>query len=231
MKEGPDISELGALIGVPGRANMLLALMDGRALTAGELAGEAGVSLQTASGHLARLLDGGLLEVGQQGRHRYFRLAGEDVADALSALLALSETRGRKRLRTGPRDADLRLARSCYHHLAGELGVQLYDSLRAKGWIHLDGDGIGLSREGAEALTAMGIDLSQAKGPLCRECLDWSERRMHLAGPLGKAVLTFVLTKGWAVRDPDSRAIRFSAQGRRAFDAAFPVAEGVLAGE
>lgn len=225
MREGPDISEIGALIGVPGRANMLMALMDGRALTAGELAAEAGVSLQTASGHLSRLVAGGLLSVATQGRHRYFRLAGEDVADALSALLALSETRGKKPVRTGPRDADLRLARSCYHHLAGELGVQVYDSLREKGWIVLDGDGIGLSDLGALSLSQIGVDLSGAKGPPCRECLDWSERRMHLAGPLGKAVLQMVLDQNWARRDTDSRAIRFSAEGRRKFDALFAVSD------
>jgi len=229
MKEGPDISQIGALIGVPGRANMLMALMDGRALTAGELAGEAGVSLQTASGHLARLVDGGLLEVAQQGRHRYFRLAEEDVADALSALLALSEKTGRKRVRTGPRDADMRLARTCYNHLAGTLGVQVYDSLRQRGWIAMADGGIALTAAGRNWLGAQGVTLPSAAGPICRECLDWSERRMHLSGPLARAVLDHVMAQSWAKRDDTSRAVRFTQDGRRAFDAMFPVQREIAA--
>lgn len=204
---------------------MLMALLDGRALSAGELAGVAGVSLPTASGHLAQMVDGGLLEVARQGRHRYFRLAGEDVAEALSALLALAETRGHQRVRTGPRDTALRQARSCYSHLAGHYGVRIYDSLRQRGMIEVTAEGLQLSPDGAAALSRMGVMVPKTRAPVCRECLDWSERRMHLSGPLGTALLQFVLDQGWAQKDQDSRAIRFGRAGLLSFQAAFPLVE------
>lgn len=223
MKDGPDISALAALIGDPGRANMLTALLDGRALSAGELAGQAGVTIQTASGHLARMVDGGLLAVEKQGRHRYFRLATAEVADAMTALLALAETQGRRRVRTGPRDAALRHARSCYNHLAGEMGVRIYDSLRQRGLVTVGAAGLDLTEAGRQDLGDLGVALPHGRGPVCRECLDWSERRMHLSGPLGAALLRFVLDAGWARREGSGRAIRFSQGGQAAFDRAFPL--------
>lgn len=225
MRDGPDISQLATLIGDPGRAHMLTALLDGRALSAGELARVAGVTLPTASGHLSRMLDGGLLSVAKQGRHRYFRLAGPEVADALSALLALAESRGHGRVRTGPKDAAMRKARSCYNHLAGELGVRAYDSLRQRGYVEISPHGLGLSSAGRVELERIGIVLPIRRNHVCRECLDWSERRMHLSGPLGTAILNFVLDQGWARRDADSRAIQFGRAGLMQFLAAFPIRE------
>ncbi|WP_136635658.1 ArsR/SmtB family transcription factor [Pseudooceanicola onchidii] len=223
MRNGPDISEVAALIGDPGRAHMLLALLDGRALSAGELAGEAGVTLQTASGHLARMVEAGLLCVEKQGRHRYFRLATAEVAEALSALLALADQGARRRVRTGPRDAAMRKARSCYNHLAGEMAVRAYDSLRQRGLIVVAQDGLDLSDAGHAAFAGLGVALTGSRKPLCRECLDWSERRMHLSGPLGTGLLTMVLDRGWARRETGSRVVAFTQTGEAAFRKAFPL--------
>jgi DNA-binding transcriptional ArsR family regulator len=229
MKDGPDIALLASLIGDPGRANMLVALSDGRALTAGELAGVAGVSLPTASGHLARMVTAGLLSVAKQGMHRYFRLAGEDVGQALEALMSLAEARGHRRVRTGPKDAAMREARSCYRHLAGGMAVRMYDSLRTRGALRLAEEGLVLTETGRGLLSGMGIVLPPVRrGPVCRECLDWSERRMHLAGPLGTALLDHILARGWAEREGDSRVIRFRPAGRAALVAAFPLQEDTV---
>ncbi|MEM7211868.1 MAG: winged helix-turn-helix domain-containing protein, partial [Pseudomonadota bacterium] len=140
MKDGPDIARVAALIGDPARSNMLSALMGGKALTATELAAEAGVTAATASGHLGKLCEGRLLEATKQGRHRYYRLSGSEVADTLEALMGLAQHTGATRVRTGPRDPELRRARICYDHLAGEMGVALMDSLRGSGAVVLDDD-------------------------------------------------------------------------------------------
>lgn len=218
MKEGPDIARIAALMGDPARANMLAALIDGRALTASELATEAGVTKQTASSHLAKLADGGLLAGEAQGRHRYFRLADEDVGQAIEALMSLASARG-SRTRTGPRDPALRRARVCYGHLAGEMGVALFDSLSRRRWLALDGD-LMLTPAGAKALTRFGVDveaLSALRRPMCRACLDWSERRHHLAGSLGEALMARFTAMGWARREKNSRVVRFSPRGERDF--------------
>jgi DNA-binding transcriptional ArsR family regulator len=219
MKEGPDISRIAALIGDPARANMLAALIDGRALTASELAAEAGVTKQTASSHLAQLSKGGLLAFESQGRHRYFRLAGEDVGDALESLMVLSHTRSPSRTRTGPRDPALRHARACYNHLAGELGVATYNGFVKRRWLKLADDGLALTPSGSRALTGFGIDiaaLTSRRRPLCRPCLDWSERRHHLAGSLGVALLSRITDLKWAKREKTSRIVRFTPQGEKA---------------
>ncbi len=219
MKEGPDIARIASLIGDPARANMLAALIDGRALTASELAAEAGVTKQTASSHLARLNDGGLLAFEAQGRHRYFRLASEDVGQALESLMALSDATGGKRTRTGPRDPALRHARACYNHLAGELGVLAYGGLVKRRWLKLSEDGLALTPSGARAMTDFGVDidaLANQRRPLCRPCLDWSERRHHLAGSLGVALLSRMTDLKWAKREKNSRIVRFTQQGERA---------------
>lgn len=220
MKEGPDISALATLIGDPARSNMLMALMSGMALTAGELAREAGITPQTASGHLAKLLDARLVLVEIQGRHRYFRLAGQDVAGALEGLMELAARTGQFRTRPGPRDAAMRKARSCYDHLAGEMGVQLYAALVDRGDLVVAPDGLALTPIGRNRFLAEGIDvgaLEQKGRPLCRACLDWSERRHHLAGPLGAAILRHILDRGWARRDGKGRAITFAGEGERRF--------------
>jgi len=226
MKEGPDIAVLGSLIGEPARANMLTALMSGKSLTATELAAEAGVTVQTASSHLGKLETAGLLRQRRQGRHRYFSLSDDEVAEVLEAMMGLAAKRGHTRTRTGPRDPELRHARVCYDHLAGDLGVRMFDSLLARGLVVEVGDDIALSDAGRDFAGALGIDvavLEKSRRPLCKSCLDWSARRTHLAGALGAAMLTRFYDSGWARRQEGSRAVLFSPRGARAFDAAFPV--------
>ena len=196
--------------------------MAGRALAAGELANEAGVSAQTASAHLARLVEAGLLLVEVQGRHRYYRLAGHEIAEALESIMGLAARTGRLRTRPGPRDAAMRFARVCYDHLAGEAGVLLHDAMLAKGHVVATADGLALSDAGRRDLRAAGVDLAPvdtARRAQCRTCLDWSERRHHLAGALGAALLAHVLEAGWARRDAKSRAILFTPRGQREFQA------------
>lgn len=224
MKEGPDIALLGSLIGDPARANMLTALLSGKALTASELAAEAGVTVQTASSHLSKLEGARLLSHRKQGRHRYFALADDDVAALLEAMMGLAASRGLLRTRTGPDDPALRRARICYDHLAGELGVALYDRLIADRAITEDGDDVTLTEIGRGTMRAFGIDvdaLDALRRPMCRSCLDWSVRRTHMAGALGTALLQRVYDLGWAAREEGSRVISFTAQGEREFRLAF----------
>lgn len=224
MKEGPDIVRIAALIGDPARANMLTALMSGKALTATELAREASITLQTASSHLAKLSDGGLLALRKQGRHKYFSLANEDVAHLLENLMGLAAGAGHLRARTGPKDDALRKARVCYNHLAGDMGTQMFDFMIDQGHLCLSKDGIVLSPNGELFVENLGIDLDVLKAkrsPMCRECLDWSERRSHLSGNLGRALLRKFEDLGWAKRDESSRAIRFSKSGEKAFRQVF----------
>lgn len=226
MREGPDIARIAALIGDPARANMLTALMGGQALTASELAGEANVTLQTASAHLSKLDAGGLLRQRKQGRHKYFALASDEVARVLEGLMGLAASSGHLRTRTGPKDPALRKARVCYNHLAGDMGTQLFDSLLQRRYLAIGDDGLGLSADGRAFVADLGIDLrplAARKAPLCRECLDWSERRSHLAGSLGRALLGRFEERGWALRQPESRIVRFSRQGAAAFARIFPV--------
>ncbi len=226
MKEGPDIALIGSLIGDPARANMLTALTSGKALTATELAGTAGITLQTASSHLSKLEAGGLIAQRKQGRHRYFTLADDDVGLMIEGLMGFAAYRGFTRHRTGPKDPALRKARVCYNHLAGDYGVRMLDSLIAEEVISGAGDTLHLTASGAASMTALGIDLAALKRlrrPLCRACLDWSERRSHLSGSLGQALLTLFLDKGWALREPGSRAIRFTGTGEKAFAKLFPL--------
>jgi DNA-binding transcriptional ArsR family regulator len=222
MKEGPDITSVAALVGDPARANMLSALMSGLALTAGELAREANVTAPTASAHLSKLREANLVTMVVQGRHRYFKLAGSDVAAALEGLMDLAARIGNLRARPGPRDAAMRAARVCYDHLAGTAGVRLYDALIASGAIVASSEGLRLSPVGRVRFIAEGIDIDaiERKGKMtCRACLDWSERRSHLAGPLAKAFLDLFLARGWVHRETGGRAIRFSPAGQVAFEA------------
>lgn len=222
MREGPDIASLAALIGDPARANMLIALMSGMALTAGELAREAGVLPQTASSHLARLKEARLVVMAVQGRHRYFQLGGPDVAGAIEGLMELASRTGQLRTRPGPRDPAMREARVCYDHLAGTLGVRLHDAMIERGFVIATRDGLGVSKDGRSRFVAEGInvaELEQKARPLCRACLDWSERRYHLTGSLGASLLQLFFKRGWASRDPKGRAILFTPAGRASFEA------------
>jgi DNA-binding transcriptional ArsR family regulator len=202
-----DLAGVAALIGEPARARMLTSLMSGRALTATELAAEAGVTPSTASAHLSKLTSAKVLAIEQQGRHRYFRLFDPTVAELLQDLGSIASHL--TTVRTGPSDPALRRARVCYDHLAGEEGVWLYDALRER--LH-----------DAALFAKIGIDLDSlphSPRPLIRLCLDWSERRHHLGGTLGAAVLSRILTLRWACRTPDTRALVFSPNGERALRA------------
>lgn len=224
MKEGPDIARIAALIGDPARANILSALMSGKALTATELAGEAGVTVQTASAHLAKLESGGLTSMRKSGRHKYVSLAGPEVADVLEALMGLAAGAGHLRTRTGPADSALREARVCYNHLAGARGIAMFDVMVARGHLKLTGEDLALTVSGADFVRGFGVDLDaleRARAPVCRTCLDWSARRMHLAGGLGRALLSRIETVGWAVRLESSRVVHFSPSGKAAFEAQF----------
>ncbi|TYC52313.1 winged helix-turn-helix transcriptional regulator [Rhodobacterales bacterium] len=227
MKDGPDIARIGSLIGDPARANMLSALMSGKALTATELAKEAGITGQTASSHLKKLMEGGLLTQAQQGRHRYFTLAGAEVGATLEAVMGLAARKGHLRSRTGPKDPEMRAARICYDHLAGDMAVRIFDSLQKRGFLTVSKDpgGLALSADGAEFVTGIGIDLealTKARRPLCRACLDWSERRNHLAGGLGAALFERFRQNGWLSRETDSRIVRISRKGADNLARLFP---------
>jgi DNA-binding transcriptional ArsR family regulator len=224
MKEGPSIAPIAALAGDPGRANMLAALVSGIALTASELAAEAGVTLQTASSHLAKLEGGGLIEVSKAGRHRYFRLANDDVAAMLEAIMGVAARTGQMRTRPGPRDSAMRKARVCYDHLAGEMGVLLLDNLVKTRHLARNGDSITLTRRGESFLQDFRIDihsLASARRPLCKPCLDWSMRREHLGGALGAALLERFHELKWIDRDGASRVVRFTRLGEAGFGRMF----------
>ncbi|WP_224549731.1 ArsR/SmtB family transcription factor [Mesorhizobium sp. CA16] len=222
MREGPDIARIASLVGDPARANMLNALMGGTALTASELALEAGVSLPTASSHLSKLMDGGLLTLASQGRHRYYGLADAQVAGMIEAIIGVAEAVGPKRVRPGPRDAAMRVARVCYDHLAGEQAVTMLDRLLDRKLLLSDDNQIRLSPSGAAHFSALGIETqAKARRPVCRACLDWSVRRSHLAGTLGAAILDKIITEKWARREKDSRAVVFSPTGKQEFERVF----------
>jgi DNA-binding transcriptional ArsR family regulator len=219
MKDGPSIVGIAALIGDHARAEVLTALMADRALTATELAEVAGVTKQTISAHLAKLLDAKLVAVESQGRHRYFRLADQDVAQLLESLMGVAFRTGAVRVRSSPREPALRKARVCYDHLAGEVGVRIYESLVKKHALVPAADGLELSNEGKRLFDKLAIDtdaLARQKRAFCRACLDWSERRHHLAGALGAALLDRVVELGWARRAKDSRVVSVTAHGQQA---------------
>ena len=227
MKDGPNIARIAALIGDHARAEILTALVAGQALTATELAQVAGVTKQTVSAHLAKLLDARLLAAESQGRHRYFRLADRDVAALLENLMGVAYRAGAMRVRPGPREPELRKARVCYDHLAGELGVLVYDSLEQRRLLQAREGAPQLTRQGEQFFREMGIDiaeLTRERRPLCRACLDWSMRRHHLAGTLGAAILKRCYETGWARRVRNSRVVSFSAGGERALRDRFPLA-------
>ena len=220
MKDGPNIAAIAALIGDRARSEILTALLGGQALTATELTQVADVTKQTASAHLARLADAKLVAVESQGRHRYFRLADEDVAQLLESLLGVAYRTGAVRLKSGPRDPDLRKARVCYDHLAGDLGVYAFDAFRKRHWIDHGENGLALSHSGERFCRDLGIDVDSAlasRRPLCRLCLDWSERRHHLAGVVGARMLDRLYELGWAKRRRGTRIVDFTPRGEREF--------------
>jgi DNA-binding transcriptional ArsR family regulator len=219
MNGDADIAPVAALLGDPARAAIISALHEGRALHAGELARRAGISPSTASAHLARLVDGGILALERSGRHRYFRLAGEDVAHAWEALAALAPRRPVRSLREANVAAALAEARTCYDHLAGRVGVAVTDALIARRALAEQDGSFRLGPRAHIVLARLGVDgdaLRTSRRPPALRCLDWSERRPHVAGALGAAVCARALEAGWVERRTGSRALRVTVLGREA---------------
>jgi DNA-binding transcriptional ArsR family regulator len=234
MHGDADIASIGALVADPGRAQILLALGDGRALPASVLADEAGVAASTASAHLSRLVNGGMLRVERHGRHRYFRLAGPEVADLIEALARISPPAPVRSLKQGSKAHAVRFARTCYDHLAGMLGTKLMEALLEHD-VLAGGDGVfdpdsaradrlaapgfdvdyRLTPAGVRELKAFGVDFDSlpARRPLIRYCVDWSEQRHHLAGSLGAAIAARMIELGWVRRAQRSRALHISDDG------------------
>lgn len=228
MSDTTRMASVAALLGDPARANILNALMDGRALTAKELAYAARVSPQTTSGHLAKLVEGGLLTGEKQGRHRYFRLASPLVGQMMEAVMAVAGPDERPRTTWRGGEA-LRTARSCYDHLAGRLAVALADALIGRGHVALSSDGGEVTDSGHAFLRDFGAEPAPGKRVFCRPCLDWSERRPHIAGRLGAALSCRCFELGWVTRQRDSRAVTITAAGREGFAAQFGITLDVAA--
>ena len=215
-----DLAAVGALLAEPARAKVLLALADGRSLAARVLAAEAGVAASTASHHLARLVDAGLITATNRGRHRYFALAGPGVAELIEAVARVAPVQPISSLRQGTRAHALRYARRCYDHLAGRLGVAITDGLCEHGLLDgrdaradetVDPGGYTVTEQGAGTLAELGVCANS--GDTVRGCLDWTEQRGHIAGPLGRNLMTRLLALGWVTQDPASRAIHLTDAG------------------
>jgi DNA-binding transcriptional ArsR family regulator len=222
----PNIAFVANLMADPSRAAMCLALVGGEARPAGELATRAGVSAQTASNHLAKLIAGRLLRVEQQGRWRYYRLANAEVAHAVEALAVVAPLAPRSVEGNGHDGAARRLkeARTCYSHLAGRLGVALADALVAEGWLEDDGRCYRVTVKGARSLRELGIGANGRRGQApARRCLDWTERRAHVAGPVGTELAELALGRGWVRRMRGTRAVRVTPSGRAGLQRVFNV--------
>ncbi len=221
MEFAPGISQLAGLLADPGRAAMLWALMDGSARPAGELALIAGLSASSTSGHLTRLSEGGLLVVETRGRNRYYRLATPEIGVAIEALATASLASQPPRMRAVPVSRTtppaLKQARTCYDHLAGELAVGLFERMSQAGWIAVDGTRVDLTGDGTQAMGQLGIDVDAARRKrrqFACTCPDWSERKQHLGGALGAALLQAMLAHGWIEPTSTSRALRVTPRGQ-----------------
>ena len=246
MKGDTDIAALAGVLADPGRARMLLALGDGRALPASVLADEAGVAASTASAHLRKLVSSGLVTAERHGRHRYFRLAGPHVGELLEALARVAPSAPVRSLRQGTRAQAIREARTCYDHLAGRLGTDLFAALLERGILE-GGDGIfdperaredrlaapgwdvdyRLTEGGADTLRDLGVELDRPPGsrrPLVRYCIDWSEQRHHLAGALGAGLTNRMFELKWLKRAKGTRAVHVTPAGAEGLEASFGVA-------
>lgn len=216
MSGDTDIAAIGAVLAEPARAKILLALGDGRSLAASMLATEAGVAASTASHHLARLVEAGLVVVEPRGRHRRYALAGPTVGELIEAVARVAPPQPVTSLRQGTRAHAVRYARRCYDHLAGRLGIAVADVL-----VELHDGVFVVTRRGAKRLAAVGVDARE--GDTARACLDWTEDRHHVAGELGRSLLTRFVELGWLARDPKTRAMRVTDSGRVALPDAFGV--------
>jgi DNA-binding transcriptional ArsR family regulator len=232
-----QIAEIGMLVGEPARAAILGALMDGRAFTATELSRVAGVTPQTANSHLARLTSANLVAVQKQGRHRYHRLARPEVARMLEGIMQIASDDSlapKRKVVTGPRDVAMQRARTCYDHFAGRLGVAIADNLVAEGVVELGSESGLLTEHGTAFLSQCGIEVSdehltkrKSSRPVCRPCLDWSERRPHIAGKLGVAICTHYFDKGFVRRRKGTRALEITPAGARALREMFGISEAI----
>ena len=226
MGEVAQLAEIASLVGDPTRANILSALMDGRAHTATELASLAHITPPTASGHLAKLREARLILLARQGRHHYYRLASAEVARMIEAIGAVAAAGPPRHVPLSRHVLTMREARTCYDHLAGRVAVAIADGLLARGAIVLGEDGGEVTDAGADLLARFGVDLPAArarKRAFCRPCIDWTERRPHLGGAVGAALLCRCTTLGWIERLRDSRAVRITPAGRTGFTATFGV--------
>lgn len=221
-----SVARIASLIGEPARTAMLLRLMDGRAMTAKELASAAGISAATGSRHLALMVEARLLQVTAMGRHRYHRIASTQVATLLESIMQVAGegARGRDARRSGPQDEALRRARTCYDHLAGRLGVAIAHRLAEDRAVIIDIEAGWVTERAGDSLARLGISVSDLSGaadhsrrPMCRPCMDWSERRLHLAGRLGAAICNECLSRTWLLRNPRSRALEITPPGQIAF--------------
>jgi DNA-binding transcriptional ArsR family regulator len=228
MNTSYPIATIGELIGDPARAAILITLLDKRARTAGELAFAGNISAQSASGHLSKLLDGGLLVVRKSGRHRYYSLSSAEVAHAIEALGAIA-TNSHSHDTSQPRiSRDLYLARTCYDHLAGRIAVELAGNLQKAGVIRARGErDFELGPAGKRWFANLSIDVDELRHSrrcFARQCVDWTERRPHLAGVLGAALCSRFITAGWMARRRDTRALRITEQGQHEFRKRFGIA-------
>jgi DNA-binding transcriptional ArsR family regulator len=224
MTLDPRIVEIAALVGDPARANILGALMDGRALTASELAYAAGVSPQTTSGHLAKLTDARLLDLVKQGRHRYYRIKTPLVGQMLEGIMAVAADAPPRYRPPSRQDEEMRRARTCYDHFAGMLGVGLADSLCRHEYVLLADEGGEVTESGVAFLTRFGVDLAQLRQrrrAFCRPCLDWTERRAHIGGSVGAGLSTRLFELGWVARKRDTRAVTITARGQKGLKEVF----------
>ena len=224
MGINPNMAEIAALLGETSRATILASMMDGRFHTASELAYMAAIKPQTASFHLAKLVEGKLIKVEKQGRHRYFQLAGEDIAQFLESFLAISPPPEVRSLKQSSQIKLLQDARTCYDHLAGKLGVQLTESMLKAGYLTLEGKQFVLTDEGILFFTTFGIDLTALKRKrrsFSHACLDWSERRYHLAGALGCELLNQFFNLGWLLPVPSILAIKVTEKGKIVYKEVF----------
>lgn len=209
-----QLAIVAACAGDPARANMLSLLMDGRAFTAGELSAAANIMPQTASGHLARIVDAGLLVVVQQGRHRYYRLASPLVGQMLEGMMVVAAADPSAR-KFGPRDQAMRFVRTCYDHLAGQLAIAIADRLMERGYLLLSDDGGEITPSGRDFFSKQGLDLNlQPHRAFCRPCLDWSERRYHLAGTLGTRTKEQFFERQWIKQKAGERTVMLTPLGR-----------------
>ena len=218
MPDAPQMAEVAALVGDPARANILCALLGGRALTATELAFAAGVSPQTTSGHLGKLLTARLLVLMRQGRHRYYRLAGPHVGLMLESIMNVALTGPPRYQPPSKRDETLRHARTCYDHIAGVLGVGLAERLTERDFVILGAEAGEVTPAGAKFLSNFGVDLSSARARrrvFCRPCVDWTERRPHIGGAVGAALANRCFELRWIERMRDTRALTVTPAGRR----------------